>query len=287
MTPIPGTSLLTKKSDSSNASNALQASPQFDQGFEGLTTPSMGAPFDNFIEPQSPVLSSDDLQGAKPLALPDGNFIKASETDGAVEVKREASSGTSANGQAVSQRSTNGEAVEDDLDATAIFLALESRERPVDASATDSFLSSYWPYLLMAIALIGWGFTQFLLKRAPSFKHHEILPKTVKPGSQTPGQFKVSQRFQKAKIDQAQVDSEPDLTGNELPRSTKINSTKVDHPTDDEFNLEADGNISDSDIINPQEASEIANAANASRMKARKPRFKTKIDKNSISKDKV
>jgi len=66
----------------------------------------------------------------------------------------------------------------------------------------DSFIGSYWPYLLIGGTLVGWVISQMLLKRDPSFKHTEPQQPKKLEGVETNklrGQFKKSERFVKSK----------------------------------------------------------------------------------------
>ena len=61
-----------------------------------------------------------------------------------------------------------------------------------------------------------------------------------------------------------------------------------DRPADDEFEIGVSAGISDSDVIDEQEAAEILKGVDARQTEMRKPRFKTEVsEKEALPKDKV
>ena len=88
-----------------------------------------------------------------------------------------------------------------------------------DLSKSDSFLTRYWPYALIVLALLGWWTARFRAKKAPSFKHH-VIPerKQNETGPKLTGHFKPSNRFQ-----QNDNNGEPDA--DELPA---VGKTKLE-----------------------------------------------------------
>jgi len=88
-----------------------------------------------------------------------------------------------------------------------------------DLSKSDSFLTIYWPYALIVLALLGWWTARFRAKKAPSFKHH-VIPerKQNETGPKLTGHFKPSNRFQ-----QNDNNGEPDA--DELPA---VGKTKLE-----------------------------------------------------------
>ena len=188
--------------------------------------------------------------------------------------------------KATTQMNTDGEPVEEVMDATAQLLALE---KSTADPAPPSFLSSSWPYFLVVLALVGWGISQLFAKRAPSFKHHVIEERQQnRTGPKLSGEFKASQRFQKKENEDESITSVPNSPAPEakLP-NRKTNTVDSERPADDEFELgvsdHVSGSDSDSEIIESQEATEIVADLDARQTKAPHGRFKTDNDHKNLS----
>ena len=164
-------STLATKSASSVAGSSLQTGRQLDLDLDGLgAAPSFKNPgIDSLVVPTPP--KRDSADSAAP---------QNAQTD------------------------TKGELVKDASDATTTSLPPEAQEI---APTPDSFFMSSWPYFMVGLALLGWVLYQRTLKKAPSFKHHKIPPKSPVAGSQQTGQFKASQRFQKTEETESQTEA--------------------------------------------------------------------------------
>ena len=188
------------------------------------------------------------------------------------------------------QINTKGELVQDTSNSTAILL---EREKSEVVAAPDSFLISYWPYLLVAVALAGWVIAQLCKSPEPSFKHTTILNKDhlIKDqstkdqdgGPKVSGQFKVSQRFQKTKIEDEKATEETSLPEPEPVKQQTVHARKDGRPTDDEFDLGLEVGCSDSDIIDEQDAAEIIKRVDMRQTELRGPRFKTGVEQSKAS----
>ena len=262
-------------------------------------TPKFGSrSLENLIEPPPGNASND------PSTAPsDNTSVEPSTTS---DTTLENNSSVAQDSNVANQLNTKGESVQDVTDSTSILLALDKKTKD---PAPDSFVASYWPYLLIAFALLGWVIVQFRKKPAPSYKHHTIVKKqATETGPKLTGQFKVSQRFQNketdAEADESQtVDSETDesqasndetdkdelsLAEDKPPQVQKATPENADRPSDDEFDVDFDGGVSDSDVIDEKEAAEIIARVDAGHTGIRKPRFKTEIGKkNAVPKDRV
>ena len=135
----------------------------------------------------------DEVLPDDPFALPGEKFRFSANPDAAgnteADVKPEADESEEA-----SQLDTDGEPVQDASDSTAIMLSLDEQASP---PTPDSFLTSYWPYLLVVMAMGTWVVVQLKKKSEPSYEHKPVTEKSIEAGSKVSGQFKVSQRFQK------------------------------------------------------------------------------------------
>lgn len=159
----------------------------------------------------------------------------------------------------------------------------------------DSFIGSYWPYLLIGGTLVGWVISQMLLKRDPSFKHTKTQQPKKLEGVETNklrGQFKKSERFVKSKdkssgAKESQATKEDTtISKDEELGTTEVSSTKEKvtdslatgaTPTDDEFDL-SDDDGSDSDVFGSEDAAEITHAVDTQKKSASSKRFKTEDD---------
>ena len=164
MSNFLGTAPIGAKSNSPSAFAFVQQSGfQIEPKFEGLDNPKFGSrSIDNFIE-SDPSDSESDTNPKNELTA-DSNDARVGEKPG--------SNLSSDRASAISgERNIDGELVPDPSDATSIVLALdESSGDPVP----NSFIGSFWPYLLVATALVGWVLVQLCKKPAPSFKHNVI-----------------------------------------------------------------------------------------------------------------
>ena len=159
----------------------------------------------------------------------------------------------------------------------------------------NSFIGSYWPYLLIGGTLVGWVISQMLLKRDPSFKPTEPQQPDKLEGVETNilrGQFKKSERFVKSKdkssgAKESQATKEDTtISKDEELGTTEVSSTKEKvtdslatgaTPTDDEFDL-SDDDGSDSDVFGSEDAAEITHAVDTQKKSASSKRFKTEDD---------
>ena len=178
----------------------------------------------------------------------------------------------------------------------------------------DSFIGNYWPYLLVAVTLLGWGFSQLFARREPSFKPQPIK-RTTNPNIENPrGQFKKSERFltpknKKPPSDEEEPEDNEEPKSKAPPEDKETNETKheatatavpiprtadpnviegkltkrpkqademqVDQPADDEFNFDLNNSASDFDMFNDEDAAEINQAVDAKKPSSSSKRFKT------------
>ena len=296
------TSPLAAKSNAPVVSTQ-QPAPEFDldPGFGDLDSPSFGLQLDGLVEPQ-PLFDSDANLGDAPA-----------KTSRSKLTNKSANAGKKAD---ANQTNTKGELVQDPSDATSIMLALDEK---TDDPTPDTFLSNFWPYLMVAIALTGWVIFQLRLKSAPSFKlksrksrkQSRTSPKKASPkktiATSSPaltGEFKASQRFQKPKskveakskveVDTGGVDTAKRTSGFVSSKSTdqrEVNAIDSDRPADDEFEVESLDGISDSDVIDEKEAAEIVarvDARQAEGLRGPSARFKAEIGDQKVKpKDRV
>ena len=292
MTPRLKPALVATKANPTTTPVVPQTDFQGEQDLEWLASPSLSNPslsnpsIDNLIGPELPQLDSESLGTVDSFALPGDSLDKKPETSSVGKAKPEANSVADVTEQVTAPVNMNGESVKDISDSTAILLAMESVETVAEP---DSFFVSYWPYLILAVAIVGWVASQLFLRRGPSFKHHQIDEKRVDPGTTAAGQFKVSQRFQESKSDDEQASSGAIVATNDSDQPQEVKASKGDRPADDEFDMGFGDGVSDSDVIDPQEAAEIIAAADTRKTKTKvpRPRFKTKTDKknNVLPKD--
>ena len=173
---------------------------------------------------------------------------------------------------------TKGGSVQEVSTATAQTVAVE---RNAEQPTHETFFSSYWPYLLALATMLGWVISQLFKKSAPSFKHDTIVkPQASDTGPPLTGQFKVSQRFQKAKSEEKlETDNVPETNESSVPNqkqaAPKANTTfENQRPTDEEFDLEFGGNDSGVDVIDKQEAAKIIADGDSRQTKGPSSRFK-------------
>ncbi|MDB2686719.1 hypothetical protein N9Y42_05865 [Mariniblastus sp.] len=261
-------------------------------------TPKFGSrSLENLIKPPPGNASNDPS-----TALSDNTSAEPSTTS---DTTLENNSSVAQDSNVANQLNTKGESVQDVTDSTSILLALDKK---AEDPAPDSFIASSWPYFLIAFALLGWVIIQIRKKPAPSYKHHTIVKKqATETGPKLTGEFKVSQRFQNKETDEADetetVETETDesqtssdetdkdelsLAKDKPPQAQEATPENADRPSDDEFDVDFDGGVSDSDVIDEKEAAEIIARVDAGHTGIRKPRFKTEIGKkNAAPKDRV
>jgi len=212
--------LATKSNSLVSSAQPPQQGFQLEPNFGELDAPSFGLNLDNIIEPQPPLLDSDD------------DSLEASKEDKIIIDPNAPDAAPEENVLANSKVNTRGEKVQDVSDSTTTTL-LEPDGNTSDP-APESFISFSWPYLMVGLAFVGWVVVKMFSKSAPSFKHHKIEPRDpvqlAEDGKKVTGHFKPSQRFQKTNGEAETTAGESSLVVSDLPEPKETNTVNAEQP---------------------------------------------------------